>query len=204
MNRIAVQAGVHGGFEWAWASRACAGERVNGDLARVAVLGDRLHVALIDALGHGVVAHAVARRIDAFLVERDLSNPVAELRAVHHLIVGSVGAAVGLGAFDPATAALSWSAVGNTIARRLGDRPARLVSRDGIVGQFLPDLRGEALALGEQDVIVLHTDGVPSSTDFDSYPQIRVQGAEAIAHTIVHRFGRATDDATVVVLRRAR
>lgn len=201
MSRLREEAGALGSLEWAWAARTCQGEIVSGDTVAVRAMGGRLHLAVVDVLGHGPDAHAVATRVDEFLVERDLTDAGAALEALHHRILGSLGASAGLGTFDPETGVLQWAGVGNTVARRLGANPARLVSRDGILGQFLPSVEPSTLTLGASDVVVLYTDGLPSGFDQEAYPQLRYHGAQTICRTLLKRFGRATDDATVLTLR---
>ena len=57
------------------------------------------------------------------------------------------------------------------------------------------------MTLSYGDVVLLYTDGVKDRFELGEYPQLLQHGAEAIAKTIVQRFGKDYDDASCIALR---
>ena len=91
-------------FEHASLVRPCHGESVSGDTVYVAPFaqgeeGERreegLLVAIVDVLGHGPEAHALACTIDEFLIEHASSDVSALMSHLHRRLRGTRGAAVG-------------------------------------------------------------------------------------------------------------
>jgi phosphoserine phosphatase RsbX len=172
---------------------------LGGDAAFVAPLPDGLFVAIIDVLGHGATADFVRTDIERFLGEnadRDLALVISSL---DRFLQGTVGAAAGLCHIREATGEVSYTGVGNTVARRFGEADTRLVSRDGVLGQISPRPRIENLRLSDGDTLVLYTDGVRTHFEIDEYPRLLSDDAQRIADTILESFGKAHDDAACVV-----
>jgi negative regulator of sigma-B (phosphoserine phosphatase) len=69
-----------------------------------------------------------------------------------------------LAAFDTENALLTWIGVGNVEGSILHRDPGlpcdRLLLRNGVVGNHLPALRTEGLALRAGDILIMATDGV--------------------------------------------
>jgi hypothetical protein len=57
------------------------------------------------------------------------------------------------------------------------------------------------MQLSDGDVVVMYTDGVRAHFDAAEYPRLRTDSPHAVAANIVHRFGKAQDDASCLVLR---
>jgi hypothetical protein len=70
----------------------------------------------------------------------------------------------------------------------------------GIVGATLPTLRSfeEALPLGW--ILFVHTDGIKDRFDPEELPDFDRADPQQLADAILARWGRATDDATIVVV----
>ena len=116
---------------------------------------------------------------------------------------GLLGAAAGIARVDRASNALRYAGVGNTVIRRIGPEPGRLVSRDGTLGQISRTPREEILAFGGKDVILLYTDGSRDLFEIERYTTFATDSAAAIARNIVRLFGKPHDDATCIALRPA-
>ncbi|UCH25383.1 MAG: SpoIIE family protein phosphatase [Trueperaceae bacterium] len=177
------------------------GERVSGDATVVARREGLAFVAMIDVLGHGQEASVLASHIKAFL-DRDWGANVTDtMMRLHQDIKGSRGAAAGLAVVDERAGELRYCGVGNTVLRRVGTRPTRLISREGVIGQQMRSPQQQNLNLGPSDVVLLYTDGVSDRFEVDQYPQLLYESAMSIARTVVQRFGKAHDDATCLALR---
>lgn len=181
--------------------RPMVGEIVSGDDAFILEVEQGFLAAIVDVLGHGEEANALAIRIRAFLTGIGSDALVDVLSRLHRECRGSRGAAVGLCFIDPATGRLRFSGIGNTVCRRFGEVETRLVSRDGMVGGTMRTPVEETLQLSDGDVIVMNTDGVDSNFAASAYPRLHTDRPRMVAATIVHRFGKSHDDASCVVLR---
>jgi serine phosphatase RsbU (regulator of sigma subunit) len=181
------------------AVRAHPDESVSGDAWRVDWNEDCCRIAVIDGLGHGVeAAAAAAAALTALAGHPDLTPPAA-LERCHQAMRGTRGAAVGIAAIDLAARRVSFAGVGNVEARVWqSDSEKRLSSARGIVGVLLPRLRSEDVELAEGWRLALHSDGV--SARFNLHELISLErNLQSVADAILSGWGRAADDATVVL-----
>lgn len=176
-------------------------ERVSGDSAVLCARDHLLFAAVIDVLGHGQDAHALALEIERFL-ENNWGDALLDLmNLLHEQIRGSRGAAAGLSLLDCRTGVLRYVGIGNTVLRRFGANEIRLVSRAGIIGGSKRTAREESMTLVPGDVVLLYTDGVKDRFQLCDYPELVHHDAQTIARTVLRLFGKKEDDATCVVLR---
>jgi hypothetical protein len=109
-----------------------------------------------------------------------------------------------LATLDPRERTLTWVGVGNVEGvlwqHEPGGRVVRsgLVARGGVVGAQLPALRAEVVPVSSGDTLMFATDGI--AREFAEAVDLE-QGPQALADGILSRYGRATDDALVVVAR---
>ncbi len=184
--------------------RPCLGERVSGDTVVIEHGDDILFLAVVDALGHGPQANAVANQAEVFLRQHWSSDVLDTMQRLHDALKGTIGAGAGLCVMDRRTCEVRYTGVGNTVLRTIGARSTRLISTDGIIGIRFRTPAVQAAALSTSDIILLYTDGVSDRFDDAQYPQIRYHSAAAIAHHIVDRFGKPYDDATCMAMRHDR
>jgi phosphoserine phosphatase RsbX len=190
--------------EWCTAGRPIPGEESSGDDALVVANGSTALVAAIDGVGHGPPARAAAAVAVAALRRRPSDDVVALTRRCHEALRPTRGAAVGLAAFR-ADGTVTWLGIGN-ISGRLVSRGALSVptgrwlgSLSGVAGDGdLPPLRPTTIPVRRGDVLILATDGIDGAFG----DRVVVTGTcEEIADRVLRDFGRATDDALVVVAR---
>jgi hypothetical protein len=192
-----------GRVEWGSLVRPCSGERVAGDAVVIRRIDDTVFAAIVDVLGHGEDAHALALEVVTFLRDSEGLALCATMLALHEHILGTRGAAAGLCSLRQSTGVLRYVGIGNTVIRRFGASDARLVSRPGIIGGNHRSLREEHMRLEAGDVVVLYTDGVRDHFALDEYPQILCHDPETVARTVLHRFGKAHDDSACIALKYA-
>ena len=174
-------------------------EVVSGDAWHVDWTAAGCRIAVVDGLGHGPDAAAAAARAGAVLAAAPHASPGEALRLCHDALRGTRGAAVGIAAIEPALGLLTFAGVGNVEARLVaGRRTLRLPSSRGIVGAVLPTLRPLQAALEPGWLLILHSDGVSDRFDLQEIPAASGD-PQRLADAILARWGRATDDATVVV-----
>lgn len=186
-------------FECASYGRPAVGERASGDAAVIDATDSVLLLAVVDVLGHGAEAHAVAEQAESCLRSSWSRDVVATMLELHAALDGTRGAVAGVCALELETAELRFCGVGNTDVYTLGSQPTGLYSTEGILGSRIRTPREQRLQLHAGDVLVLHTDGV-SSEFRSSRLEHGPRGSPAeLARRIVNEFGRPHDDATCVV-----
>jgi len=185
-------------------ARPCLGERVSGDTVVIEHRDDFLFLAMVDALGHGPQANAVANQAERFLRNHWSSDVLDTMHRLHSELKGTIGAGAGLCVVDRVTREVRYTSVGNTVLRTFGPRATRLISTDGIIGIRFRTPAVQAAPLNESGIILLYTDGVSDHFDVEQYPQIHYHSASAIAHKIVASFGKPYDDATCMAMRYGR
>ncbi len=180
------------------------GQRHSGDAFLIEATAAGALVAVVDALGHGDEAAAVAERALASL-RQTAGQPLRDcLAACHGALCGSRGAVMTLMAVDPLASEVAWVAVGNVeatvVARgRTGAGSRRSVpQRGGVVGARLPAVRESCVALAGGDTLVAATDGLAPAfldgADLSLPPP-------SLARRLHAGHARDDDDALVLVAR---
>jgi len=193
-------------IDWGVASSALPGETQSGDLHLVKPLAGGVLLAVVDGLGHGAEAATAARRAVTTLDEHASESVLALLERCHWALKGSRGVVMSLAFADRRQNALTWAGVGNvecmlfhaTAATPANPTRASLVTRGGIVGSELPQIRAQVLPLAAGDVVIFATDGIregfSDGLQFEAPPQ-------QLAEHILSQHGKGTDDALVLVAR---
>ncbi len=193
-----------GDIEIASFARPYSGQRVSGDTVVIEHRDDILFLAIVDALGHGPQANAVANQAEQFLCNYWSSDVLDTMQRLHSELKGTIGAGAGLCVLDRVSRKASYTGVGNTVLRTFGSQATRLISSDGIIGSRFRTPAVQAVSLNESGIILMYTDGVSDRFDVEQYPQIHFHSASAIARKIVNSFGRSYDDATCMAIRYGR
>jgi serine phosphatase RsbU (regulator of sigma subunit) len=185
------------GITIAVASRPHPAETVNGDTWAVDWHAGACRIAVVDGLGHGPAAAAAALAAREALAAHPALLPAAALLLLHTALQGTRGAAISVAHVDLAAGCLTYAGVGNVEARLWQDGKAqRLLAYRGIVGGTLPTIRPFTLALGTDWQLLLHTDGVSARFEWDALAPVALQ---ATADDLLAHWGRASDDATIVL-----
>lgn len=188
-------------IEYAQKVRHYPGESVSGDAAVLRQSDLGLLFGIIDVSGHGSEAYFLAKWLTQAITDDSSSSPEDLLRVLHRLAKGTRGAAVGLAFLDCASHRLTYAGIGNVHIRVLGAHPWRGVSRDGIVGERMPGILQQSVRVSTGDVIVVASDGVSESSRSTVLVRGSMLPASAIADTVILEAGKATDDASCVVVR---
>lgn len=176
-------------------------ERLSGDSAIVGISGDVIFAAIIDGLGHGPEAHDVALKAEEFLRVAWSVDLRETMSGLHNALKGTRGAAAGLMVLNATSGLVQYLGVGNTVFRKFGSHPCRLLSTPGIVGyQYAGALIQNSL-LEASGVILLYTDGVSDHFEQTDYAQLTYETAQVVSRKVVRRFGKDYDDATCITLR---
>lgn len=176
-------------------SRPKVGELENGDGVMVRQERTRTLCAVVDALGHGPVAARVTSEALRCLAQVDLNQDVESLIAAMHLSLRhGRGAAVMVALFDGQT--VHCGGVGNVELRTRGTR-VPVIPTPGILGQSHRALRVASASLLPGDRLALFSDGLSSRLELDD---TRNLAPDAACDLLMERYGRNTDDATVLVV----
>ncbi len=175
------------------------GERLSGDVAVIERTGAVIFIALVDVLGHGDDAHAVASRAESFLRERWDPDPARTLLALHEELRGTRGAVAGVCVLDSTTGGSRFSGIGDTGIVTVGAHQPSLYSKEGILGSRIRTPIVQQFRLEPGDILVLHSDGVASDFRASLPSNSNSVKADELACRIVQRFRRRHDDATCIV-----
>ena len=214
-------------IDWGLAERPCPGGSESGDRHLIQAFASGVLLAVVDGLGHGEPAAAVARLATAILTEY-AGEPVGQLvERCHAALAQTRGVVMSLASVDARDLSVTWLGVGNVeavLVRAPGqgqggsggtgespqlDERARdslprerktdhLLLRPGVVGQKLPSLQPVRLAAEPGDTLVLATDGIRSDFEATVTP---ARSPRELADAILAQHGRDTDDALVLVAR---
>jgi negative regulator of sigma-B (phosphoserine phosphatase) len=153
-------------------------------------------VAAIDGLGHGHEASLAAGEAELVLQD-DPGAPVDELvQRCHHRLRSTRGAVMTLASVTQDT--ITWIGIGNVEAILV--KPTGLDAvpmRGGIVGYSLPALVARKVTVGKGDTLVLATDGIRHGFR----AEVDNREPQAIAEAMLANYGKANDDACVVIAR---
>jgi serine/threonine protein phosphatase PrpC len=208
-------------LEWGFAMRALAGADESGDQCLVKSFADGVLVAVVDGLGHGPKAAAVAEMTIAVLREHAHESPAMLLQRCHTKLRGTRGVVMSLASFNAQDDTMVWLSVGNVngqLLRAAGVPSAkgtaagmssrrgeiglpreRLLLRGGIVGYRLPPLRPNAIPVKRGDTLIFVTDGIRRG--FAETIILSDDSPQQIADQIFAQYRRGTDDALVLVAR---
>lgn len=207
-------------IEWGVAAQALAGQAESGDQCLVKPLPNGVLVAVVDGLGHGNKAAAVAKTAIATLERHAHESVISLLKCCHKELLGTRGVVMSLASLNALKGTMTWLGVGNVKGLLLradaGASPAHgsLLLHGGVVGYRLPSLRAAVVPVTRGDTLLFATDGIRSGfteglirsdsplRPLDTLGTIQAQdGAQQIADRIFAQHSRGTDDALVLVVR---
>ena len=181
--------------------RPCLGYVMSGDAAIIKETESALLLVMVDATGHGKVAHANAQRVVHLVNETGLTDLIPLSQAIHRELQGTPGAAVGLLRIDLTRPEVRYLGVGNIRAARIGRHRWRGLSRDGVMGSRLPNPYEQRETLEPGDLLMLWTDGLPELESQHMAKSLSYKSAPIIAKTLVAKLGKAHDDVGCLVLK---
>lgn len=178
-----------------------AGEELSGDSWACLRRNGHLHVIVADGLGHGALAaQASIEAVSAFKRANSLA-PNDILLGVHSALRSTRGAAVAVMTLGN-TGSIEFSGVGNISGVICGNGKSQfMVSNPGTAGYGSPKIQTFAYTAPEGALVVMHSDGITTSWNIDSYPGLRTHHPSVIAGVLYRDASRDRDDTCVVVAR---
>jgi hypothetical protein len=178
------------------------GEQVCGDDWSVRLWRDQAVVLVADGLGHGMSANEAARAATHTLEAHLQDDPHTIIEACHGALARTRGAAVAVARLMASGERGSFAGVGNVVCRVEASSTNRhVVSYNGTVGHTLRKLQEFAFPWPKGALLVLHSDGLGTQWDFNSYPGLTARHPALIAAVLYRDYDRGRDDVSVVVIR---
>jgi anti-sigma regulatory factor (Ser/Thr protein kinase) len=173
-----------------------------GDAWAIAELRGGVSLMSVDGLGHGAEAATAARTALAALAARPALSPAAQIDHCHLAMRATRGAAMAVAQLDFATDELRFAGIGNIAACIIdGDTRKQMVSHNGIVGHNMRKVQEFVHPCTPGSLIIMASDGIGTQWDLASYPGLAACNPALIAAVLLRDFGRARDDASVLVVR---
>ena len=172
-----------------------------GDGGVILETDDELFLALIDVLGHGREAHAVAVQAERYLTGCGRRDLIEIMTGLHENLLRTRGAVAAICRLVKSSGELSYVGMGNITTRVYGWNSRTLAPRDGILGYSISTPRIQKVQLGRGDILVCTSDGVREHFVKDDYPGLFEGDAFRIASNIIEKLGKGNDDASCIVVR---
>lgn len=183
-------------------SRPYPGFDVNGDGFYVHQGGVRSIIAVYDALGHGKEAYETACLLHKCLLELHGLELSEIVDIAHKRLLHSRGVALWLGAVEHNVNRLSYISLGNIEARLMtSNRCQTLLSQNGTVGHYMPKCKLIEVPWLPGSVLSVATDGISARWQVEDYPEILGPNSNQACQHLLKEWGRATDDATIMIAR---
>ncbi|HVG19714.1 MAG TPA: ATP-binding protein [Blastocatellia bacterium] len=184
---------------WGAMTRPSTGFEENGDAYMVKRVGDRLLLAMIDGLGHGLGALQAANEAVAAIEEFGSQPLESIIRSTHEALRPTRGAVLGLASVDCAAGVIEYAGIGNTDLRVLGGRsPIRFISLNGTLGSRLDRVKVFKEQLPKVATVIMSTDGISERWDLDSYPGLLGLHPQLLCAVVMRDYSRPNDDATIL------
>ena len=155
-----------------------------------------------DGLGHGPGAAEAANEAIRIFEARSDETPHQILTRAHDALKKTRGAAVSVCEIDTIARTAKYAGVGNIHAAIIADSKMRsLVSHNGTLGHTAVRFQEFIYPWPEKALLVMHSDGLSSHWDLESYPGLQFRHPQLIAGVLYRDAGRGRDDATVLAAR---
>jgi anti-sigma regulatory factor (Ser/Thr protein kinase) len=184
--------------------RPIEGERECGDDAAFVRHEKTLLVGVADGLGHGHEAREASSRVAAALRADRAGDLAALIADCDQSLQGTRGAVMAAACLDRAAGQLRHAAAGNIGTHLYRPRATRRFASSarvlGARGGPRPRPLVEREPLDHRMLLLMFSDGVSARVDLSAELELLRQPPLVIAHQVVVRHGRSTDDALVLVV----
>jgi anti-sigma regulatory factor (Ser/Thr protein kinase) len=180
---------------------AVAGEQLSGDNCAVVVGNRRTLLLVVDGLGHGILANEAAEEATRAFQENAAFRPAEIIQRIHGALRKTRGAAIA--EIDYETDLVRFCGIGN-ISGAIASASLKvrnMVSYNGTLGHELAKLQEFTYPIHDQDLVVMHSDGVSANWDLGKFPGLTRRHPLVIAGMILRDHRRQRDDASITVMR---
>jgi anti-sigma regulatory factor (Ser/Thr protein kinase) len=176
------------------------GEDVCGDGWAAKTTAQSMLLMVVDGLGHGILAAEAAQEAGRIFRESRTDSPTPILQDAHDALKKTRGAAMAVASLNREKQTVSYAGVGNIGASIVTPAASRgMASHNGTVGHVMQRIQEFTFPWSGSSILVMHSDGLRSGWDLNSYPGIWSKHAGLIAGILYRDFYRERDDVTVLV-----
>jgi len=176
-----------------------------GDAWAAAGRDAELLLMVADGLGHGPEAALASQAAVALADARASFAPEALLQRAHAALRGTRGAALAVACLNLAEGTLRFAGIGNiSVSLHAASTSRHLVSHNGIVGSNMRKVQEFQMDFGDDDILIMHSDGLATRWDLERYPGLLRHHPSLIAAVLYRDHARHRDDVSVVVAQRNR
>jgi anti-sigma regulatory factor (Ser/Thr protein kinase) len=181
------------------------GEEFCGDSWGVEQTEDISTVLVADGLGHGYEASQASLEAVRILRDNREMPPGTLIDLAHRALKSLRGAAVSVARLDRGRGKMTFSGLGNVTGQIYSGAglSQHLVSVNGTAGHQIARIREFSYPWPADGILVMHSDGLSTSTSLESRPALALRDPSLIAGVLYRDFSRGHDDATVVVAKAA-
>ena len=184
--------------------RAKHNEIACGDGWETASFEGRQLLLVVDGLGHGVGAATAAQAAIRIFRSNIHQSPAIIVELAHAALRPTRGAVLAVAEIDSSQQMLRYAGVGNISGAIISNGSVRhLMSHNGTVGHDVRKIQELSYAFPLNALLVLHSDGLTSHWNLDSYLGLKLKAPSLIAGVLYRDYQRGNDDVTVVVARTA-
>jgi anti-sigma regulatory factor (Ser/Thr protein kinase) len=159
----------------------------------------RFLIMLADGLGHGPLASRAAEEARRVFRENLDLNPAAIIERTHGPLRPTRGAGVSIAELNSGLSVVRYAGVGNIAGAVFSTSgTSRLVALNGTLGHALHQVREFTYPWPAGALLVLHTDGLQSRWQLETYPRLLRHHPALVAGVLYRDFKRGHDDVTVV------
>jgi anti-sigma regulatory factor (Ser/Thr protein kinase) len=200
LARISAPESAAKGMVVGFAGRPVAGEEMSGDSWAMREQGAVSLFIVADGLGHGLHAsEASAEAIAAFRSSTD-TEPALVLGRVHRALRGTRGAAVAVARIDRNEHTVRYAGIGNIAGIVVSPAKTQfMISHNGTAGHEATRFQEFVYTFPETSLLIMHSDGLNTSWNLESYPGLKFRHPSVIAGTLYRDATRSRDDVCVIV-----
>ena len=181
-------------------SRSKYGEKYNGDTYFLKHFEDKAIAAVIDGLGHGQAASEASTIARLYLVENYKKPLDVIINGLHERLKGTRGVVISIALIDDKEGVLEYVGIGNVLTRIFNSTtPINPVKYSGCLGYILRNFRVFRYPWIKGNIIIMTSDGISERYVTNKYPNFFKKHPIIIASTILKEYGKAHDDATILV-----
>ena len=177
-------------------------EPVSGDSWSYRETEEGLQLLVGDGLGHGLMAHQASDLAVKIFDEEPVKDQQQFLQTLHLALRSTRGAAVSLAFYNRKNRIINFSGVGNVVGLIAGpENVKRCISYNGTLGVQTRKVQVLPYPLDKNSFFLMMSDGISTQAALSQYPGIFHRHPFTVAGLVWRDFGKASDDATVVVFR---
>jgi anti-sigma regulatory factor (Ser/Thr protein kinase) len=189
-------------FDIGVVSRPKHGETYNGDSFVIKHGNGQCIIAVIDGVGHGLLAHQAAQAARQY-IENHSELPFLDIfRGVDRACRSSRGVVMALASLDWGSMKLKYASVGNIEVKVSGTHEKfKFIVRRGIVGKNAPNP-----VVTENDwrmgyALAMHSDGLSTHWNWDDFPQQLDKSAQFLVEHMHRSLEKDNDDSTLIIIK---